>query len=1335
MSEFISAGAVPQVYRDELRARSLEIRSALESDHPGIALSVFQQIRTASSPLVADSLSQIFGETMQAAEQGKRIAEGHSVIRDLAQTYFGLRGRERAVLVDTAAQELTRVATEDGSAGEEILDGIAADAGHVVLTGTAQQLFFGDLASRLGLLEDPPAVLLKFFAKVIPALSTALVLGAPGTRNDLMEGLGALLRHFDDKAGLFQLPSIAKHERDTLGAPDVNDAYEKRHRRHEEIVRAIAADPQSRATYFATVESPVQIDYDHRAEYLRALPSICRQEPAATRSAMYERAIRILCSAAAEVSPAPGASSKVEAEFTRYQETVFRTIDLLLERKEVDPTKFDATVANAVAMIPPTLVGSLDVCNGYARATVAVLVTAAKIAARVKEAHCDAAVEPLYRGLDAGWKEWMNPGIIEGCVRGLPLLLQDSEHDAWTTQGLDALLRHLVQPTELSDLAGTHVRLCATASFRSLMIQIAEQSHAQTIAPETSEEQQQLAQNVERTVRRVLANPTADEILAVFKADPKSAKPATGAMPRTYAAGVVSAVAFSSEALKHAEAMFNGWEQMSPAQQLLLVRILGLQLRSASHGRSELARCPVLMKVLAGLAAVRLDERDRADKLWRLLSEIPSEACDAADPDLQEFVAYRSGRSKVLLSDDEKRDDDDLPGYVLSMVSDTVSYRLAADIARQVDLNRHRSRLDHDSFDFAEPLYQVMLRGPNIAIFDHLLARIPEKRDRTLLVLLRKHVQTVQACIEKAKGVADSKAVALGLVESAEILIADIVAYKKQYGSDTLDQLERAMRQFVVLARPAPVMWEVIIGKPRDAALRKLFEPEEKSEDGGLEVFFRLLDTLAGDDMHSRKKIAELCAEECLQLRVKIEQYLNLPVGEFRECDRALREAVKMAAAIRQKLHDAGLEPPERHILDALLRSWEDMFRHTIEWWVDAPRRGVDARRPKWFWAHIVNGLEATPDPDMWPQGSIHIKERPAGEPLQKRLYGREVEAELPLPPERTRPPIPPSQKVAFERFYVDWMASRLDVDHLRWALGERWGLFLHGYNLMTSRLGVAILIALPCVLAALLDSRAHQYAGIGFFVYLVGLCTLTFVALVGRRLKSRLRDLWRAALRHFGWPVEAEKEVAAEYRFQALLPRLFRLIIVPIALVVDFDHSYLFPMHASNAVLVILMMLAVLTTSFFIRRELRARQTEYSRLEEETTVVANEGRRVGQIVSIALTHSFAVALLFSVIFESSIIARTKATDEAMASLVHSQSKEGEGVLHHEEKYFLHVLPREAECNMVGVATWLGVPFADRMHVRFYPTLILTWTALGLFFGLFLDGFMKGERLREEVSH
>ena len=113
--------------------------------------------------------------------------------------------------------------------------------------------------------------------------------------------------------------------------------------------------------------------------------------------------------------------------------------------------------------------------------------------------------------------------------------------------------------------------------------------------------------------------------------------------------------------------------------------------------------------------------------LWNLLAAIPSDAAEIAEADLRAFVKYRSG-SLPGAGDDTTA----LPGYVLAMISETVSERLAADIAREIDLRRWRAGND---FDFAGALYQVTLRGPHWTLFDHLLARIPDKIPRRLIDL------------------------------------------------------------------------------------------------------------------------------------------------------------------------------------------------------------------------------------------------------------------------------------------------------------------------------------------------------------------------------------------------------------------------------------------------------------------------------------------------------------------------------------------------------------------------------------------------------------------------
>jgi hypothetical protein len=154
--------------------------------------------------------------------------------------------------------------------------------------------------------------------------------------------------------------------------------------------------------------------------------------------------------------------------------------------------------------------------------------------------------------------------------------------------------------------------------------------------------------------------------------------------------------------------------------------------------------------------------------------------------------------------------------------------------------------------------------------------------------------------------------------------------------------------------------------------------------------------------------------------------------------------------------------------------------------------------------------------------------------------------------------------------------------------------------------------------------------------------------------------------------------------------------------------------MNASSFALMLLMVTSFITTRFFIKRELVDRQEQPG----VQRITYAERRRIRQIVAVALAHSFGIAVLLSAIFVCNLEDR----------------RDLGGTLPHSHTPFLRLIPREAVFDLGAIAEKNHRPFipfiAVRSRFQYYPTIILTWTALGLFFGVFLEGFMKGARLR-----
>jgi hypothetical protein len=667
------------------------------------------------------------------------------------------------------------------------------------------------------------------------------------------------------------------------------------------------------------------------------------------------------------------------------------------------------------------------------------------------------------------------------------------------------------------------------------------------------------------------------------------------------------------------------------------------------------------------------------------------------------------------------------------MISTTISDRLAGTIAREIDLHLRSDRSHAHAGDFARLLYQVTLRGPHESIFDHLLPRIRDEHKRATVSLFRRHIARLRRDSE------DTDLDLPRIIDHFKTFAEDPDAFPTPH-SDTLAKLSEILRTFTDLTQSTEAFWRAL-------------------EEGRTIKLFETLDTLAAEDAH-RAPLAPY-KKRLTDLQYEVIHYLALPVGQFAERQSTLSKMMDAVAGIESSIRThRGLQPPEQTMLIALFRRQQRLFDGTRRWLCDEPRKlkARNARFPFWLYFGDPRRVEKQVE-------ALSIRERAV-----RTLLGDELTRDRPQIDSEA--PMFSGQRAKFEEFFVDWMTSELDIDTLKQALRERWPPFFRGIYTVTTSFWLASLTMLaPFILVPWLDRRGHQeWEGIGFFVIAAGMLLAALfsftplIRLLGWRLRlknrlGRLRLLLQRAvepqrdnkndLRALEpQPEEKNEPEPRGYWFACLLPRLARLTAVPMALIVEFDHSYEFPLQASSWSILLLASLSLLTTHFFVTREMVDP-------EEQSGIASDESkRRVWKIVAVALAHSFGIAVVLSAIFASSH--HVKCEDDPKPPPAHTDLGEPtpfwtlvETVLERVDNVqpddirpgekcpyprFLGLVPRVVSVDIGKIAENLHHPLpvkvAEYAIFRFYPTIILVWTALGLFFGVFLEGFMNGRRLR-----
>jgi hypothetical protein len=942
----------------EFHKRGEAIKAALPV-RPLLALSLYQQEeKVATSPLV-ERYRQRFGETMECVEAGQKIDDPQGLLV-LPDKYASARKLDAKRLLGAAIERLLELRDE-----HEVLERIGKAFKSLVLEGTLLQQFCCKLAARIALrgeAEIPPPLKQYILEPLVEALRDVIRVGAEMTRDAAIEGLGGLLKVLGEPATRY-VPDVRPD--DDRGNRELNEQYFARLGRRRLMVLTVAGDQESRDNFYQRIREPIhdvlrgiranktsiENALYERADLLRIIPAVLRQH--AQHAPPWDLA-SILCDAAGLVGVSDEDPPEVLIAFARYQESVFRTIDASMRRTEV-AEKFDERVAAAVRAIPRTLAGPPAVCNAQIRAAIAIVRTAIAL---VRYIHGDSetktALRPLVKSLEQP-TPWSNLGIAEGWYRGLPSLLRSSEHNDLTTIGLKTLFEHLRRPHDARNLAQTHGQLIAGSCLRRILISLADHIHERHLDEHSYSAARVERRKGQRELRALLRDPNPARVLHIFQPHAFPALAHDDDDSHYVAEIVINQVSFESELLVRTSDLLASWEKRSSVEKVLLTRILASQLHAISRDMPEIARYPVLKHVFNDLLSVATTEEAAMTEAWKTLSSLPPGAAQAADPDIQRFVEYR-GRKKRTDADAGGAPVEDLAGYVLAMISPDASSRIAGGIAREIDLN-----LRHAGQRCAEILYQVMLRGPHESIFDHLLPRINDRRNRDLILLFRKHVDRVLH----------------GPCKGDEF----DTEHLKQHVRELLDQdLKRTKNPMLIRLREALTIF-------RDLTMDSK-EVWSSLKDGKVLELFLLLDKLAASDPFREALYADY-RKRIIDLQNAVRHYLGVSIKSFKERGDFLGKAAEAAKSIEDDLkNQAGLQPPERTLLVALMQHLRSLFELTTHWYCDAPLTWTEtrSREKKGFW------MIFTTDPATWVTKESRIRFRTLSDQLRGDPEEREIQ-------------------------------------------------------------------------------------------------------------------------------------------------------------------------------------------------------------------------------------------------------------------------------------------------------------------------------------------------------
>lgn len=1264
----------------------------------------------------------------------KRLTEGADLVRKgglrQVREKFAARGDTigRTLLIAGCAEAIEAVVVQEAEQG--CASDLLREFCELALGGAGDVEFLTGLAMAFGKREQRTVAADTMLSALAVALRQALSVAPFALRHRIIASMAVLERR---AANLFEqldatpdefTPSIESHRESRSS----NASYARAQRHFDSLHRkrlryrlmrcAISGDAEEREALFRQIDEQ-QTNTDVASSLVRALPLVWRFAEIAEKSTI-----------AAQIVPFIARGDReplIERGRERMTEGCLVAATELLEHG-FEPGLLAHFVLKMLRILPDEVHALHGQASGMAKLSVASFRAAAALAAAAPE-WAEEVVDAIGSAASPPLCAWGNPGRLTGALEAAAYLgtaaLPDSHrHRAWSVL-TEAL--HFIP--DCSDALASLRTLTAWQAFSSSIPRIASVLGTKVRANQICNPKWKAPS--EKSLRFALATafvcPDATYLTHLTAQEDRGDSFAFDAQTTLVPDSLLIRVAEWERALFQQAVKYAAtWDQLPGGEQpwvsLLIARLLSASPLEAIATLDIHSASPSVSDVLAVTASVALASADmlaiasvalaghpgpamRQDEVIAVIHSLPHDADVGGENGLAAALAQelemaastssvtttRSGNRDRITSasspgveqpDEERGTQEEstspapLPDHLVALLAPHSPFHVLSEVARGFDLHRQRELLRNPKFDLALPLLQLAVRGADPLVFEAIAARMSDMDEQRLALLIGHHVA------EAREHASDPDAIrwATHHIETLKRDLSELRVHPSDLLNGAADESESSdtqprwtpsllgtLEHFTRLTGPITNEDPTTAPRVSGTVWKAIATPASKTpcgSPGGFGMLLRHFD-LFRKRLGEPLGLSETCAEAAEALAVHTQIYLDLPVGEFTAREEALSHARNATIVIEDLLErESRLHAPERTLLVALLRHWRNLFEKTLDNCVRRAKLLFDTGKSREFFATFVG-----------PPGA-----------------GTELPAQ------------PPGHTLRHERFFVEWMASELDIDTLRTSLQKRWPPWFRGvYSVATSLVSILALIAAPYLLVAWLarfpeDSMAWQLRAVGFALYDVTLYVVLLIILVS------------GAFRIFG--LRNSGNLEERYLFAAFLPRLFRLIVVPMALLVDFDHSYHFPITATDPTLVILFLLTFFSTVFYVGREVVGER------EPLAADASKHRRRIFEIVALALLEAHLIAILFSSLFGSNYFGH----DLALLAELHP---------------FLGFIPKiitfdtAAALHLDAIAHRLGYAIIHPwLTFTFYPTIILVWTALGLFTGVFLEGFFKGERIR-----